>query len=240
MKRQSGLVRVLGFLLGGMLTVGVPALAADDVSPAAIVASTSPDPAALNLRDAVGLVAQHFDFAVIGANRLGTEAPSWPAEDRGPEAMLDTLLKGYSYIVLLKPEASPGAARQPKTLLITGLFHPQPETATPTPAVLRPNNRVVAANPPTLAAPVKADEVVQRSRPPAWAQRPSTVVRALTQLATTNGGNPAAAQATPAAAPTDNPAQNTDAMAALTRSAQSGLGALVIGLRQACPTPNSC
>jgi hypothetical protein len=213
-------------------------LAADDVHPAVIAASTSPDPAALNLRDAIGLVAQHFDFAVIGANRLGTEAPRWPAEDRDPQAMLDTLLKGYSYIVLLKPEASPGAVRQPKTLLITGLFHPQPETATPTPAVLRPNNQVAAASPPASAAPpVKIDEVTQSSHAPVWAQRPSTVVRALTQLATTNGGSPAA---TPAASPTDNPAQNTDAMAALTRSAQAGLGALVIGLRQACPTPNSC
>jgi len=193
MKRQGNNARFLGILLGGMLLAGMPAMAADDTALTVADAGASPEPAAMNLRDAIGLVAQHFDFTVIGANRLGVEAPFWPAEDRGPQAMLDSLLKGYSYVVLLKPEARPGAAREPKTLLITGLFHPQAESVKPVPAVPRAGN-VVAANvpaPAVAAAPAPVDNAPQGSRPPVWAQRPSTVVRALTQLAITNGANPA-------------------------------------------------
>jgi|GEM_PF-5532760 hypothetical protein len=226
-------VRILGMLLSGMLAIGAPAAAAtgDDA------AATAPAPAAasMSLRDAIGLVAQHFDFTVVGANRLGSGPPVWPAEDRGAEAMLASLLKGYSYAVLLKPETTPGAAREPETLLIVGLYSPPAEAAKPASAG--------SARAGSSAGAVGSGEIAAAppsSYPPSWAPPPSTVVRALTKLATTNSSNPAADQAAPPAPPMPNPANNAAAMASLTRSAQAGLGALVIGLRQACPTPNSC
>jgi hypothetical protein len=235
MKSRGNAAWMLGLLITGALTAGVPARA--DEAPV-MTDATAPEPAAATLREAIALAARHFDFTVIGANRLGSEAPSWPDDDRGPQDALAALLRGYSYVVLLKREAGPDGVRAPQTVMISGLYHPQAEPAVPAPlAYPRGSNPVVAVNA-SASPPVSADaeHALPGPRPPAWAQRPSTVVRALTQLATTNGSDPAPA---PIAA-TANPAQNNDAMAALTRSAQTGLGALVIGLRQACPTPNSC
>jgi hypothetical protein len=239
MINRGNAARMLGLLLSGLLTHGASAWAADEAP--VMVDAAAPEPAAVTLRDAIALAAQHFDFTVIGANRLGTEAPVWPAEDRGPRDMLATLLKGYSYVVLLKPEAGPDGGRAPQTVMIAGLYHPQAELMTPAPlAYPRGSNPLVATYAPAVTpAPASADYASSGSRPPTWAQRPSTVVRALTQMATTNGANPGE-EAAAASAAAANPAQNADAMAALTRSAQTGLGALVIGLRQACPTPKSC
>jgi hypothetical protein len=234
MINRGNAARMLGLLLSSLLTHGASAWAADEAP--VMVDAAAAEPAAVTLRDAIVLAARHFDFTVIGANRLGTETPVWPAEDRGPRDMLATLLKGYSYVVLLKPEAGPDGARAPQTVMIAGLYHPQAEPTTQAPlAYPRGSNPVIAFNAPALAVPVNVDRASPVSGPPAWAQRPSTVVRALTQMATTNGATPDEEAAAAA-----NPAQNADAMAALTRSAQTGLGALVIGLRQACPTPKSC
>jgi len=183
------------------------------------------------LREAVEQMARHFDFAVIGANRLGTDAPTWPEEELAPEAMLGSLLKDYSYIVLLKPESGASTPREPGTLLIVGLNHPPPADTT----------KPATARTPIMAS-AEAAAPMPVSRAPSWAPRPSTVVRALTKLATTSSGQPGSAgdQSTQPAAPMPNPAENTAAMAALTHSAQAGLGALVTGLRQACPNPKGC
>jgi hypothetical protein len=218
--------RYLGVLCAGMLASGLPAAAAEDKPVAAAAADEGPK----TLRDAVETVAKHFNFTVVGANRLGTGRPSWPTGEPGPTATLDALLKGYSYALVLKPESDPEAVREPQTLLIAGLFHPAAETAKPASGIPAPSHAETAA---------AAAEPAQVYSAPAWAMGSSTVVRALTKLAQTNSGNQAAGQ-TMGAVPLANPAQNADAMASLTRSAQAGLGALVIGLRQACPTPNSC
>ena len=118
-------------LLCGALAMGLPAASAAAAiadQPVEAAAAGAADDGSATLRDAIQLMARHFGFTVIGANRLGTDAPSWPVEDLGPEATLGTLLKDYGYIVMLKPEASPGAAREPATVMIVGLNHaPPPE-----------------------------------------------------------------------------------------------------------------
>jgi hypothetical protein len=223
--------RFLGVLLAGILASGLPVVAAAEDKPVAAALPGAADQGPKTLQDAVEAVAQHFNITVIGANRLGTDRPSWPAGDLGPEAMLGALLKGYSYAVVLKPQTSPEAVREPDTLLIAGLYHPAAETAKP--AFGAPAPAPAPASAETAAA-------APMSYAPSWAVGSSTVVRALTKLAGTNSSNMAAGENTGSAPPLPNPAQNAAAMASLTQSAQAGLGALVIGLRQACPTPNSC
>jgi hypothetical protein len=235
MTARSNAARLLGALFCGALASGalvVPAqAAAEESAPAADVAAAQNDDAA-SLRDAVALMARHFQFSVVGANRLGTDTPSWPADELAPEAMLGTLLKNYSYMVLLKPETHAGAARELQTVFIVGPNKAPAETAPTAPAAAAPMMPRVAS-----AAPAPSPAAASGHRP-SWAPPPSTVVRALTKLATTNGPNgDEAAQPT---VPMPNPAENAAAMAALTRSAQSGLGALVTGLRQACPNPKGC
>lgn len=235
MTARSDAARLLGALFCGALasgTLAAPAQAAvEDAAPAAQATAPQDDEAA-SLRDAVALMARHFQFAVVGANRLGTDAPSWPAEELAPEAMLGVLLKNYSYVVLLKPEGRPGGARELQTLFIVGPNHPPAETAPAAPAAASAATAHVAA-----ATPAPAPAAATGHRP-SWAPPPSTVVRALTKLATTNG--PDGDLTAQPVAPMPNPAENAAAMAALTRSAQSGLGALVTGLRQACPNPKGC
>ena len=221
--------------------MGMPALAAvQNAVPASAASAPAENPA--TLRDAVELAGQHFGFAVIGAGRLGTDAPEWPAEDLPADGVIDALLKDYSYIVLLKPEAAPGVRREPGTLVIVGLNHPASDapTAAPIPVAPRTPAAVAAAMP---VAPLPAAAAAGTSHVPSWAPPPSTVVRTLTKLAETNGNTAGAAdqaQSTQPTAPVPNPAENAAAMAALTRSAQAGLGALVTGLRQACPNPKAC
>jgi hypothetical protein len=212
--------------------------------PAGAAAPTAPqtgDDQAMTLRDAVTAVARHFDFAVVGTNRLGGDTPMWPAaDDADAQMIVDSLLRDYSYAVILKPKGKSGAPRMLDTLIIVGHSdhaatqgaEPVVARAAPPPS---PTGVAPAAVVPTLAVPLT-------SRAPAWAPRQSSVVRALTKLAVTSSdanteGAPAAGSTN---APPANPAENAAAMAALTRSAQAGLGALVMGLRQACPTPNSC
>lgn len=229
-------------LLSGGLALSMPASAAitpkatDQVAPA-------PAESPATLRDAVELAGQHFGFTVVGAGRLGTDAPEWPAEDLPAKGVIEALLKDYSYIVLLKPETVPGARREPAKLVIVGLNHPAPDAPTAAaPAAVAPRTpAAVAAAMPAMAMP--AAPLAGTSHAPAWAPPPSTVVRTLTKLAETNGNTVTGAstdQSTQPTTPMPNPAENAAAMAALTRSAQSGLGALVTGLRQACPNPKAC
>lgn len=232
---------VAAALLGAGLALGMPASAAIAPTTAPDRAAPAPAETPATLRDAVELAGQHFGFTVIGAMRLGTDAPEWPADDLPAAGVIDTLLKDYSYIVLLKPETAPGARREPGTLVIVGLNHPPadtPATAAPVPAAPRTPAAMAAAQPvAALPAPAGATSHV-----PSWAPPPSTVVRTLTKLAETNGNGVAGTdqQSAQPTTPMPNPAENAAAMAALTRSAQSGLGALVTGLRQACPNPKAC
>jgi hypothetical protein len=194
----------------------------------------------MSLRDAVAAVANHFDFAVVGVNRLGGDTPMWPAaDDADAQMIIGSLLRDYSYAVILKPKGKSDVPRTLDTLIIVG-HSDHPAAQSPEPVVARaspppsPAGAAAAAAIPTLAVPLTPHA-------PAWAPRQSSVVRALTKLAVT-GGDPGSAEAAGSAnaPPPANPAENAAAMAALTRSAQAGLGALVMGLRQACPTPNSC
>jgi hypothetical protein len=242
MTARTGAALVSTALLCAALAMGLPAVSAAAVvadQPIEAAAPGAADDGPATLRDAVQLLARHFDFTVVGASRLGTDAPSWPAEDLGPEATLDTLLKDYGYIIVLKPETSPGAAREPATLMIVGLNHAPAPEVTAKPAASAPMLASAGAGAGAGAGSVAS---MSGSRRPSWAPRPSTVVRALTKLATTNSGQPGVGgdQSAQPAAPLPNPAQNTAAMAALTHSAQAGLGALVTGLRQACPNPKGC
>jgi hypothetical protein len=235
----TGRAVVTAALLAGGLALGMPARAA-------IAANVTPvdNPTAnpTTLRAAVELAGQHFGFTVVGANRIGTDTPEWPAENLPAEGVIDTLLKDYSYIVLLQPESAPGARREPKTLVIVGLNHPPTDApaAAPTPAAARTPTALAAAQPVTAVLPAAS---AATSHTPSWAPPPSTVVRTLTKLAETNGNGASDADQQQGTQPTEqvsNPADNAAAMAALTRSAQSGLGALVTGLRQACPNPKAC
>jgi hypothetical protein len=201
------------------------------------------------IRAALQLMADHFGFTVIGANRLGNDAPSWPAEDLPADAMLHALLRDYSYIVVLKSEAGPNGERDPETVMIVS-HNPSP-TAAPSPPPAQQNRRMQRPfQSSAIEAPTSVANADAASRPsghvPSWAPPPSTVVRQLAKLASTTaaGGtqdpNSASADTSAAAPVVPNPAENAAAMAALTRSAQAGLGALVTGLRQACPNPNAC
>jgi len=203
------------------------------------LAATAPVDSPATLRDAVALAGQHFGFTVIGAGRLGTDAPEWPAEDLPADGVIDTLLKDYSYIVLLKPETVPGARREPGTLVIVGLNHPAPDAPAAAPTAMAPRTpAAMAAALPVAALP--AGPAAATSHVPSWAPPPSTVVRTLTKLAETNGNTAGGVDGSQPTTPMPNPAENAAAMAALTRSAQNGLGALVTGLRQACPNPKAC
>ncbi|MEI9984368.1 MAG: hypothetical protein WDN69_14855 [Aliidongia sp.] len=67
-------------LLCSGLAFGVPAMAAvENKTVLAEPAATEDGPT--TLRAAVELVARHFDFDVVGAGRIGTDPPAWPAED---------------------------------------------------------------------------------------------------------------------------------------------------------------
>ena len=249
MTGSTGRAIIAAALLGGGLALGMPASAAlapatapDRAVPATApdraVPTTAPADAPASLRDAVELAGQHFGFTVIGAMRLGTDAPEWPAEDLPAEGVIDTLLKDYSYIVLLKPETTPGARREPRTLVIVGLNHPVIDAPAAAPAPMAPRTpAAMAAALPVAAPPAQAGAT---SHVPSWAPPPSTVVRTLTKLAETNGNATGGVDQAQPTTPMPNPAENAAAMAALTRSAQSGLGALVTGLRQACPNPKAC
>jgi hypothetical protein len=230
-----GVVRVLSVAVGGALAFGVPSAKAVEDGQTTVRSQAAAEDGPTTLRDAVAMMAQHFGFTVIGANRLGASPTSWPAEDLPPEAMLASLLKDYGYIVLLKPEAGPAGRRDPETVLIVG--------ANQAPAVvsvkpLAPQGAVAAARPVEIGVAAVASPVEQHR--PSWAPKPSTVVRALTKLASTSGQSLTGDQTAVSAAPSPNPADSAAAMAALTRSAQAGLGALVTGLRQACPNPAAC
>jgi hypothetical protein len=247
MTGSMGRAIVTAALLSGGLALGAPALAAiatkaPDLAATAPVGNPAPADSPATLRDAVELAGQHFGFTVIGAGRLGTDAPEWPAEDLPADGVIDTLLKDYSYIVLLKPETVPGARREPGTLVIVGLNHPAPDAPAAGPMAMAPRTpTAMAAALPVAALPAPA---AATSHVPSWAPPPSTVVRTLTKLAETNGnttgGVDGSQQSAQPTTPMPNPAENAAAMAALTRSAQNGLGALVTGLRQACPNPKAC
>lgn len=221
-------------------TTAVPQAAPDAAGVADPAAPQAGDDQSMSLHDAVTAVARHFDFTVVGANRLGSDTPMWPAaDDADVQMVIGSLLRDYSYAVILKPKGKSGVPRTLDTLIIVG-HSDHPATQSPEPVIARasappsPAGIAPAAVVPTLAVPLTPHA-------PNWAPRQSSVVRALTKLAVTSndpGSGQAAGNAnTP---PPANPAENAAAMAALTRSAQAGLGALVMGLRQACPTPNSC
>jgi hypothetical protein len=195
------------------------------------------EPAPATLRDTLALFAQDFDVKIVGLNRVGTEAPNWPEADLPPAEMLQWILKDYSYAAVLKPSVAESGRRLPERLFIIG-EHKVP-----------PGGNDKDPTQPTIA---NAD------RPPpaslaVWGRQPSAVVRSLTSLATSTASRTLAgasaganSQAAAAAAPPpilkggENPAQSAAAMAALTRSAQSSLSALVTGLRQACQNPKGC
>jgi len=254
MTGSMGGAALAAVLLASGLALGMPAQAAVGAPPVATGEATS-QPAPANagkadnpttLRAAVELAGQHFGFAVIGAGRLGTDPPEWPAADLPAQDVITALLKDYSYIVVLKPETAPGARREPGTVVVVGLNHPSTDVAaTAAPAVAAPKTPAqVAALQPAMASP---GAPAATSHTPSWAPPPSTVVRTLTKLAETNGNSvlgtgtdQSSDSAQASTASTANPADSAAAMAALTRSAQSGLGALVTGLRQACPNPKAC
>jgi hypothetical protein len=244
MTGSMGRAIVAAMLLSGGLAASIPASAAlatraPDLAATAPVGTPASADGPATLRDAVALAGQHFGFTVIGAGRLGTDAPEWPAEDLPADGVIDTLLKDYSYIVLLKPETAPGARREPGTLVIVGLNHPAPDAPAAAATVMAPRApAAMAAALPVAALP--AGPAAGTSHVPSWAPPPSTVVRTLTKLAETNGNTTGGADGSQASTPLPNPAENAAAMAALTRSAQNGLGALVTGLRQACPNPKAC
>jgi hypothetical protein len=241
MTGSTGRAIVAAALLGSGLALGMPALAAIAPTTAPDRAAPAPADSPATLRDAVELAGQHFGFSVIGAGRLGTDAPEWPAEDLPAEGVIDALLKDYSYIVLLKPETAPGTRREPRTVVIVALNHPATDAPVAAPVPTSPRTpAAMAAAMPAVAMP--AAPAAAAGHTPSWAPPPSTVVRTLTKLAETSGnsGTGTDQQSTQPTTPMPNPAENAAAMAALTRSAQSGLGALVTGLRQACPNPKAC
>ncbi|HVJ51587.1 MAG TPA: hypothetical protein VM689_03950 [Aliidongia sp.] len=198
-------------------------------------ADPAPDAPPATLRDAVTLFGQDFNVKIVGINRLGTEAPDWPSQALPPADTLYQLLKHYSYAVILQPSDEATRSRLPAQLFIAGENKNADSSTTIAGAP--------AADPAPHSATAAADLAV-------WGRQPSSVVRNLNSLAISAAPRPqsdvgdgATAQRTPAPQPLaamENPAQSAAAMAALTRSAQSSLNALVTGLRNACPNPKGC
>jgi hypothetical protein len=213
-----------------------PAESPDSSAPAA---PSTDGPA--TIKAALQEMADHFGFALIGANRLGNDPPSWPSEELPEVQMLHALLKDYSYIVVLKPKAGPDGVREPATVMIVS-HNPTPAAPPPDQPHGPPPRHAITPPYQSSALPATSAVASAASSPtghvPSWAPPPSTVVKTLANLASTSGTTQAGGGAAAPAMP--NPAEDAGAMATLTHSAQSGLGALVTGLRQACPNPNAC
>jgi hypothetical protein len=228
-----------------IVSPGGPPPPAESSTPSAPEDAPADGPA--TIKAALQEMAEHFGFALVGANRLSNDPPSWPSEDLPEVQMLHALLRDYSYIVVLKPKAGPSGEREPAKVMIVS-HNPTPAAPPPEQPHGPPPRHAITPPYQASALPATAAVASAESSPtghvPSWAPPPSTVVKTLAKLASTSGVGAGGAQAgDTGAAPAPavpNPAEDANAMASLTRSAQAGLGALVTGLRQACPNPNAC
>jgi hypothetical protein len=178
------------------------------------------------LRDAVAFMGQVYGFDVVGLDRLGTEAPDWPATEASPPAILKRLLRSYGYVAELKAAEDPPDQRLPQRLLIVGSSEDRrtgPES---------PGHPV----PSSLARDADGHHAM-----------PSALSRSLDQLALSALGTPRphrstdgpSAHATALSGPgagiasssTDNGVPD---LAALTSTARANLIGLVTKLQQAC------
>jgi hypothetical protein len=194
--------------------------------------SEAPVQAPTTLRDVVATFAEHFDVKIVGLSHIGTESPIWPATELSAPDLLRWLLKNYDYAAVLKPE-TPGSERPlPDRLFVVGEHKVAADTGSSQPGAANSGQ----APPASLAV---------------WGSQPSSVVRNLTAMAVSSapkappgapggGAGKAPNAQQPLLSAGENPAESAAAMATLTRSAQSGLSALVTQLRQACQNPKGC
>lgn len=175
------------------------------------------------LRDAVALMGQAYGFDIVGLDRLGTEAPDWPATEASPPAVLKRLLRSYGYVAELKTVEDPPGQRLPQRLLIVGSSEDRrtgtESSAHPTPGRDADSHH---AMPSALSRSLNLLALSVRGTPQ---PHPSTAGPSAHTTALSGPG------ASIASSPTGSDMPD---MAALTGTARANLIGLVTKLQQAC------
>ncbi|HEV2676080.1 MAG TPA: hypothetical protein VGV37_16270 [Aliidongia sp.] len=182
---------------------------------------------ASTLRDAVALMGQTYDFRIDGIDRLGTEAPDWPASDQPPAAVLKRLLRHYGYIAELKTGNAAAQAGMPQHLLVVGPSADRGDgsdrSSNPIPANLQHDAQARQSSPSALSRAL--GQLALSTHPdPALAVPARPTTGASSQVGALSGPSASAAQ----------PSSNAPNMAALTNTARANLVGLVTSLQNAC------